>query len=195
MPFGLQSGALKRYVLKPMPDTTVVNHRPVQSIEVALFTMGGTIDGADSDKGTLRHESDAAGWLNGQRNVQVSVLPICNKDSRQITPEDRDDLIKAIMSSSANLVLVTHGTFTICETGKAIKAALSDSGKTILLVGAWIPFSESNSDAPEQMRFAVSVLKDPRPGIWVAMDGELFDPDITEKKLVDGQYKLIRNRT
>ena len=56
-------------------------------IHITLFTTGGTIDGADSDKGTSRVKSDAAEWLKNQKDVRVTEKSLFNKDSREISNE------------------------------------------------------------------------------------------------------------
>jgi L-asparaginase len=163
----------------------------MKRIHVALFTTGGTIDGADSDLGTLRSESDAAKWLSLQPNVNVLSHCLFNKDSRDITDTDRAKMASAISECSSDLVVVTHGTFTIAQSARALKRALGETHRTILFVGAWKPFGDPDSDAPAQMEFALQVLSSERRGVWIAMDGRLWDPDATEKIEVEpGQFKL-----
>lgn len=151
-------------------------------IRIALFTTGGTIDGADSDKGITRETSDAAKWLSNQGNIQFSERSLFNKDSREITNEDHAAIIEAVRTCTDDCILITHGTFTIAETGKLLKRDLGNINKTILLVGSWVPFSELESDAPNQMSFALNQLKTGVKGIYIAMDNRLWDPDKTAKK-------------
>ncbi len=163
----------------------------MKPIHVALFTTGGTIDGTDSDLGTLRSESDAAKWLSLQPNVNVLSHCLFNKDSRDITDTDRAKMASAISECSADLVVVTHGTFTIAQSARALKRALGETPRTVLFVGAWKPFGNLDSDAPAQMEFALQALRGERPGVWIAMDGRLWDPDVTEKIDVEpGKFKL-----
>jgi L-asparaginase len=164
----------------------------MQTLNVALITTGGTIDGADIDRGTSRLESDAAKWLAAQTGVAVSTVALFNKDSREITDADRTALVEAIRSNPSRAVLVTHGTFTIADTGRALKAQLGDTDQSILLVGSWIPFGAESSDAPEQMEFALKILRSGRPGVYIAIDGQLWDPDVTEKREVEpGKFRLV----
>lgn len=151
-------------------------------LEIALFTTGGTIDGADSERNALRSESAAHQWLSAQPDVVVRATTVFNKDSREITSSDRQHLVHDIISRDAKNVIVTHGTFTIVDTARALKARLSSDDRTILCVGSWIPFGESGSDAPAQMKFALEKLRQRVPGVWISMDGQLWDPDTTEKR-------------
>jgi hypothetical protein len=41
------------------------------------------------------------------------------------------------------------------------------------------------------MEFALRVLRGGRPGVWIAMDERLWDPDLTEKIEVEpGRFRL-----
>jgi L-asparaginase len=162
-------------------------------MKIELITTGGTIDGADSDKGEIRKSSDVAKWLSDQPDIEFVHTPLFNKDSRLLSEEDRTKIAWAALNSPLDCVLVTHGTFTICKTGKAIKSIERQRilTKTILLVGSWIPFGERNSDAPVQMEFALRSFKTRPVGIYIAMDNRLWNPDATEKvELAPGVYKL-----
>lgn len=159
--------------------------------QIALFTTGGTIDGADSDKGTCRQTSDAGRWLSAQKNIHYTEKALFNKDSREITSDDRMTIVRAIQSCSTDLILLTHGTYTIAETGSVLKQAIGDPNKLVLLVGAWVPFSEANSDAPTQMMFALEKLSSGLHGVYIAMDNRLWDPSRTIKREISkGCYQL-----
>lgn len=164
-------------------------------MRISLFTTGGTIDGTDSERGTAREISEAASWLLAQPGVTASVRSIFNKDSREITESDRELLLSQVLRCSDSRILITHGTFTIAQTGRFLKAALGSTYKTILLVGAWIPFGEPSSDAPNQMKFALSRLEAGVSGVHIAMDGRLWDPDMTEKhEITPGIYRLVEEQ-
>jgi L-asparaginase len=163
----------------------------MQPVEIALFTTGGTIDGADSDRGTSRQESDAAKWLETQSNITLFADALFNKDSRQITDADRTLMVARIRDCDSRLVLVTHGTFTIAESARAVQRSLGNTSKTVLLVGAWKPFGAIESDAPLQMEFALKALCSAPCGVWIAMDGRLWHPEVTQKIEVEpGVFKL-----
>jgi L-asparaginase len=165
----------------------------MKNIQVALFTTGGTIDGADSDLGALQPESAAAKWLNVQPNVEAFIYPLFNKDSREITDADRAGIFAAINECHLTFVVITHGTFTIAQSARVLKAAMGQTNKTILFVGAWKPFGKPDSDAPAQMEFALQELRSGMPGVWIAMDGRLWNPDITEKVEVSpGRFTLAQ---
>lgn len=157
-------------------------------INITLFTTGGTIDGVDVKNVHRKEISDAAQWLSSRSDIRLITHALFNKDSREINPNDRALLIKAVQGCTDDRILITHGTFTIAETGKSLKRSLGNLDKSILLVGAWIPFSHPNSDAPQQMAFAFEQLKLKRAGVYIAMDNRLWDPYKTIKKEVRPGY-------
>ena len=161
-------------------------------MHLTIITTGGTIDGADSDKGTSRTVSDAVKWLREQPAVELTHVRLLNKDSRQITGADRRLIVEAVEAATTPFVLVTHGTYTICETGQALKASYIYPEKFVLLTGAWVPFGEAGSDAPGQMEFALRCFSTMPQGVFIAMDGRLWNPDLTRKQQMEpGDYRLI----
>ncbi len=163
-------------------------------MKLTLITTGGTIDGADADTGTLADSSDAARWLQSQPDIAVSHIPLLNKDSRLLTDDDRRTIVTAVTAAASERVLITHGTFTICQTGRAIMSATAQRSATaaVVLVGSWAPFGDTNSDAPLQMTFALQQLRNNVKGVFVAMDGRLWNPAVTEKiEIRPGVYRLL----
>ena len=54
---------------------------------------------------------------------------------------------------------------------------LSDiKGKTIVLTGAMQPATLRNSDAEFNVGFALAAVQTLPPGVYIAMNGEVFDP-------------------
>jgi L-asparaginase len=164
-------------------------------LDVTLITTGGTIDGADVATGVVRAASALRRLLEADESLAVAAVSLCNKDSREITDRDRESLLQVVLASSSDRILIGHGTFTICETGRFLKPRLAGSRRRVLLVGAWIPFDEPDSDAPRQLQFARAALAEDTPGVYIAMDGRLWDPEFTEKREVGpGRYALAAVR-
>ena len=168
---------------------------PPHPLRIVLFTTGGTIDGADADRGITREVSSAEQWLLKQPHVSVDVVHLFNKDSREFSDDDRRRLTDAVATAPSERVIITHGTYTIAETGQALRASLGDTQRTILLVGAWIPFGSPNSDAPAQMEFALDTLRTGAPGIHIAMDRKLWNPLTTEKVEVTPGVFCLREKS
>ena len=150
-------------------------------MRITLITTGGTLDGTCHDLGTVAVDSPLQRALEAKNDLQLSIVNLCNKDSRDLTIEDRELLLQAISEAETEHVLVSHGTYTICETGRFLQQHCSVISKCVLLVGAWVPIDQPDSDAPSQVSFALDVIDQCQPGIYVAMDGKLWDPSTTEK--------------
>jgi L-asparaginase len=92
-------------------------------MKIHLLTTGGTIEKIYSEQ-TGQVENLTAKidrYLHQLRlpDLQVDVTPLMNKDSLEMTEEDRElvlSIVKTRISDAA--VVVTHGTDTMVETGK-----------------------------------------------------------------------------
>jgi len=151
--------------------------------ELLLLTTGGTIDGVDLESGEAPTVSASAKWLESQSYISLQVRAVCHKDSREISPSDRVELLREIESYRGLFVLVTHGTFTIAETGSFLKKKVVSLGKpkTVFLVGSWTALEAPGSDGISQLEFALENFLSSAPGVWIAMDKRLWDPEQTEK--------------
>ncbi|MEH6457986.1 MAG: asparaginase domain-containing protein [Cocleimonas sp.] len=117
----------------------------------------------------------------GRDRADISVQQLMMKDSLDMTDEDRDIIIKACRTTQAESIVITHGTDTMVET--AIKLGQENMSKTIVLVGAMIPYVFKHSDAAFNMGFALAAAQVKSTGVYIAMNGILFDYD-----------KVIKNR-
>lgn len=61
------------------------------------------------------------------------------KDSRQLGENDRKEILKAIEESPSNKIIITHGTYTMPDTARYLKANLKRNDQTIILTGSMIP--------------------------------------------------------
>lgn len=83
-------------------------------------------------------------------------------------------------------MIITHGTDTMAETA----AALSDIGdKTIVLFGAMQPARMRRSDAVFNLGFAMAAATLLEPGIYIAMNGEVFEAGKVRKNLRAGRFE------
>ena len=181
-----------KHVLLNMSDNPSLNKPDSEPLKLTLLTTGGTLDGTCHDLGVIGGPSLLRSTLDANRRLNVSVTAICNKDSRDLTEEDREAILNQVVADSTGRVLVGHGTYTICETGRFLKANLGATTKRVLLVGAWIPLEYPNTDAPNQIAFAVKSIEDCSPGVYVAMDGKLWDPALTEKRQIsEGRWQMV----
>ncbi len=106
---------------------------------------------------------------------------VCMKDSRDITTADRKSILNSIEKSPHKRIIITHGTYTMPDTAKYLKANLKRKGQTIVITGSMIPLSGfSPSDAPFNLGYAIAKVKELDPGIYVCMNGSVFSPEIVK---------------
>jgi L-asparaginase len=143
---------------------------------IKIFTTGGSID-----KGYSTRESSFVvldpiiGMILEEANVSVEyeIEPLLQKDSLDITEEDREVIARRVGEDSSPRILITHGTDTMVETGKCL-AGVPD--KTIVLTGAMQPAAFKYTDAYFNIGFAMAAVQVLPAGVYIAMNGEIFDP-------------------
>jgi L-asparaginase len=111
---------------------------------------------------------------------RYEVESILRKDSLEITEEDREAIYQKVRDDPSSHILITHGTDTMALTGRT----LSDiTGKTVVLTGAMQPTAFKDSDAPFNIGFALAALQTLPPGVYLAMNGRIFDPQEVQKNV------------
>ncbi len=115
--------------------------------------------------------------------VEYSEFEVCKKDSRDITSSDRNIVAQVIereFAQGTKLFLITHGTFTMGETGVFLQENLSEevqSESSIVLTGSMYPWNVYGSDAPMNLGASISqLISGAVKGVWLCMHGKLFDP-------------------
>ncbi|WP_422345601.1 asparaginase domain-containing protein [Parasphingorhabdus sp.] len=148
---------------------------------IDIFTTGGTIDKIYFDALSEYHIGPTPlPDILAENNVYVPhrVTQLMRKDSLELTDGDRQAIHDAVAASDADKILVTHGTDTMVQTGMVL-ADITD--KTIVLTGAMQPATLRNSDAEFNVGFALAATQTLPHGVYIAMNGEVFDPATTKK--------------
>ncbi len=148
---------------------------------IDIFTTGGTIDKIYFDALSEYHIGPTPlPDILAENNVYVPhrVTQLMRKDSLELTNDDRQAIHDAVAASDADKILVTHGTDTMVQTGMVL-ADITD--KTIVLTGAMQPATLRNSDAEFNVGFALAATQTLPHGVYIAMNGEVFDPATTKK--------------
>jgi L-asparaginase len=157
--------------------------------ELLIVTTGGTIDKIYfDDKSDYQVGDPQIGGILRELNVafRFTVIPIIRKDSLHINAEDRELLRATIAAQAAKHVLVTHGTDTMVETAK-ILATIED--KTIVLTGALNPARFRGSDAEFNIGTAVGAVQSLPPGVYVAMNGKIWNPTKVKKNVAANRFE------
>ena len=157
--------------------------------ELCIVTTGGTIDKIYfDDKSDYQVGEPQNGRILEELGVafRFTVIPLLRKDSLHITAEDRELLRAAIAAQPARHVLVTHGTDTMVETAQVL-ASIAD--KTIVLTGALNPARFRGSDAEFNIGTAVGAVQSLPPGVYIAMNGRVWDPRRVRKNVAANRFE------
>ncbi|KAI8788507.1 L-asparaginase [Biomphalaria glabrata] len=156
--------------------------------DILIIQTGGTIDKLyPQHPGAYGFEIGPPAVINilprAAPYLSCTVESICSKDSQEITDADREDILRCVVDANQQLVLITHGTDTICETARYLARAGVGQGKDfgpgvgekiVVLTGAVKPECMKDSDADFNIGFALGVLQaSTSPGVYVAMEGSI----------------------
>jgi len=150
---------------------------------ISILTTGGTIDKVYFDaKSDYEIGDTLLPELLAEANIHngYSLRELVRKDSLEMTDEDREVIAGAISQTSAERILITHGTDTMTQTAQALKGV---TGKTIVLFGAMQPARMRRSDAIFNLRFAWAAVSLLPEGVYIAMNGEVFEAGAVRKNL------------
>ena len=122
----------------------------------------------------------------------VYFTEVCMKDSRSLTKADMRKVLKTVEESKSKRVIITHGTYTMPDTARLLKAGLKRKDQTIIFIGSMVPLQGfSPSDAAFNMGYAIAKTEHSEPGIYVSFNGRMFDPSEVVKMLHEGRFDSI----
>lgn len=153
-------------------DSTIKNYLKM----IHILTTGGTIEGLDytDDKGITTSNVSIAQFLQTAKvRFAYEIEQVFKKDSRSINENDRKRLLDHIQSIKSSKILITHGTFTMEDTAEYL--GKKNLAKTIVLTGSFILGSSVKTDAPFNLGFALHALQYLGTGVYVAMNGCIFN--------------------
>lgn len=156
---------------------------------IRFITTGGTIDKIYFDALSQFEvgESLVAHILSeGLVSFDYEIVPLLQKDSLEMTDEDRLKLRAYIESDTAERVIVTHGTDTMPATAEALQGI---SGKTIVLTGALSPARFRSTDAVFNVGMAVAAVQTAAPGVYIAMSGQVFAAGAVRKNRDENRFE------
>lgn len=157
---------------------------------IRILTTGGTIDKVYFDQKSSFQVGEPQ-ILEVLREVNVTVpyalTPLLRKDSLELTDADRQLIRRAAQDAVESRILVTHGTDTMVETARALQGL---EGKIIVLTGAMQPARFRQTDAVFNIAAAFTAVQLLPPGVYIAMNGRLFDPDQVRKNLAANRFEI-----
>lgn len=158
-------------------------------MKIKIFATGGTIDKIYFDQKSAYEvgEPQAAAILaRSNINLAYDVESILRKDSLDFTDDDRALIRSKVASCEERQVIITHGTDGMIGTAKAL-GEIKD--KTIVFTGAMQPALFLDSDAVFNVGCAVSAVQTLVPGIYIAMNGRIFDPQTSVKNVALNRFE------
>ena len=155
---------------------------------IRIFTVGGTIDKIyfDAKSSYEVGPPNITEVLSGLcLNLDYDVVSLMQKDSLEMTDGDRELVRKAVSEAAENQIVITHGTDTMVNTAEVLS---SIANKTIVLTGALSPALFKNSDAMFNIGAALTAAQTKAPGVYIAMNGVIFDHDKVRKDVENNRF-------
>jgi L-asparaginase len=165
----------------------------METYMIRIFTTGGTIDKTYFDHKSIYQIGDpqADGVLKRANVVlQYTIEPLLAKDSLDMNEEDRKRIRAIVEAEASQRIVITHGTDTMTDTAKALEGI---PGKTIVLTGSMYPAHFRDSDAVFNVGCAVTAVQLLEPGVYIAMNGRIFDPQKSRKNVELNRFEDILN--
>ena len=156
---------------------------------IRFITTGGTIDKIYFDALSQFEVGDSqikTILTDGLVDFEYEVVPIMQKDSLEITDEDRQALREHIANDDGSYFVVTHGTDTMPETAEVL-SGLND--KTIVLTGALTPARFKTTDAIFNIGMAVAAVQTAEPGVYIVMSGQVFPAGEVRKNRAENRFE------
>ncbi|MEC5215373.1 L-asparaginase [Actimicrobium sp. GrIS 1.19] len=155
-----------------------------------VIATGGTFD---------KHYDEIAGKLTfgaghlraaidrSRMTIDVVLQELPFLDSLDMHDADRERILAACQRCAASGIVIIHGTDTMRETAELLGRAAIPA--TIIITGAMIPYEIANSDALFNFGFACGAAQTLPHGVYVAMNGRLFDWDKVQKNRTAGVFE------
>jgi len=154
---------------------------------IYLLSTGGTMEKVYSEQtGHVQNvESKVERYFRFLRlaDADIRVRPLMNKDSLEMTSEDRENILAAVRDCLREPapVVITHGTDTMVETGLVLQRNLADLAIPIVMTGAMTPLGFEGSDGLQNLTESLLAARLLAPGVWLVMHNQVFPIDRVRK--------------
>lgn len=161
---------------------------------IRIFTCGGTIDsqGIDAKGNYVFGERTCVYDMleQGRCRLDTIVEELMKKDSLDMIEEDRQKVLQACLVVKENQIVITHGTDKMVQTAKVLGENLKNlADKTIVLLGAMVPYIEPKSDALFNFGGAIYLVQCAPKGVYIAMNGKIFNWNKVRKNTDGGFFE------
>lgn len=160
-------------------------------MKIIFIQTGGTIDKdyPHTTKGwAFEFGEPATGRILEKLNpsFEYELITAFQKDSLEITNDDREVLVDVIKNLKEDRFIITHGTDTMIETASYLNKHLKN--KLIIITGAILPERFTNSDASINLGSAIGAINALEKGIYIAMHGVVKTFNEINRNLDTGKY-------
>jgi L-asparaginase len=158
---------------------------------IRFVTTGGTIDKVYFDALSQYEVGDSPIrqiLTEGLVDIDFDIVPLLQKDSLEMTDADRAQLREFIVNDAADRYVITHGTDTMPQTAEALADL---SGQTIVLTGALTPARFRTTDAVFNVGMAVAAVQVCAPGVYIAMNGQVFPAGAVRKNRAENRFEKL----
>ncbi len=158
-------------------------------MKIKFLTTGGTIDKVYFD---AKSEFEVGPpqvlemLKEANANFEFEVKSILQKDSLDLTDEDRQLIRQQVEAEPCTRIVITHGTDTMVRTAQAL---LGVPLKTIVLTGSLQPARFRVTDAVFNVGCAIGAVQSLPPGVYLAMNGRVLDPRRAKKNLDKNRFE------
>jgi len=123
----------------------------------------------------------------GRAKLDIAYKTVMLKDSLDMDDNDRQKILSSCLACNESRIVIIHGTDTMVETGQVLAAEIKD--KTIVLLGAMVPYQFKNSDALFNLGCAVAAVQILKSGVYITMNGKVFKYDEVVKNKKIGEFQ------
>jgi len=158
---------------------------------IRFITTGGTIDKIYFDALSQFEVGDSQIkhiLTEGLVEFEYDIVPMLQKDSLELTEDDRNQLREFIAQDDAVRYVITHGTDTMPQTADELADL---PGKTIILTGALTPARFRTTDAVFNVGMAAAAAQVCQPGVYIAMSGQVFPAGKVRKNRAENRFEEL----
>jgi len=162
----------------------------INNASIKLLVTGGTIDKCYNElNGELVFtQTRLPEMLQQSRcHMDISIHTVLLKDSLEMNESDRQEILRTCQNSKESQLIITHGTDSMTLTAQYLAAQIKD--KTIVLLGAMIPYEFKKSDSLFNLGTAIAAVQCLRAGVYITMNGKIFKWDNVAKNKQQGVFE------
>ena len=147
---------------------------------ICIISTGGTIEKTyDELQGVLSNKVSVLDVMLATlelRGVEIVRIPLMNKDSLEMSPQDHDLIARTAgtMAEAHDGVVIVHGTDRLAVTGERTHASFPAPRVPIVLTGAMRPYELRSTDALQNLTEALLAVQLVSPGVYVAMHNRVL---------------------